>query len=274
MPTPTNYGWFHLLSIGLVVAATVLFCVFFRDTSDKRFRIILGICWVVIVLLEIYKQVIFSVNFEDGKAVWSYQWYAFPYQLCSTPLYALPLVVFLPQGKIRDAVMSFLSSFAFFGGLAVMIFPNDVFIGYIGINIQTMIHHGLQVVLGIFLAVYNRRKLGVKYWLSSLPVYGVAIAIAMILNLTIHQLVPDQTFNMFYISHYYDCTLPVLSVIDSMVPWAVLFIIYLFGFIIVSLIMFGAQFGIIKLCSRGKKRGSAAPTAEQSNEKDGELIDG
>lgn len=257
MPTPTNYDWFHLLSIALVIAATVLLCVFCRDISDGRFRLLLGICWGVMVLFEIYKQIIFSVNFEDGKAVWSYQWYAFPYQLCSTPLYALPLVVFLPQGKVRDAVMSFLSSFAFFGGLAVMVFPNDVYIGYIGINIQTMIHHGLQVVLGIYIAVYNRGKLGLKYWLSSLFVYGAAIAIAMILNLTVHQLVPDHTFNMFYISPYYDCTLPVLSVIGSMVPWVALFFIYLLGFVLVSLIMFGAQFGIIRLCTHGKKQEKA-----------------
>ena len=258
MPTPTNYGWFHLLSIALVVAATVCLCVFCRDISDRRFRLLLGVCWGVMVVLEIYKQLIFSVNFDGDKAIWSYQWYAFPYQLCSTPLYALPLVVFLPQGKVRDGVMSYLSSFAFFGGLAVMIFPNDVYISYIGINIQTMIHHGLQVVLGIYIAVYNRRKLGFKYWLKSLPVYGAAIAIAMILNLTVHQLVPDHTFNMFYISPYYDCTLPVLSVIDSMVPWVALFFIYLLGFVLVSFIMFGAQFGIIKLCSRSDKNNSAA----------------
>ena len=98
METPTNYGWFHLMFIGIVILFTVFLCLKFKDCDDKIFRRITLICWITIVALEILKQLVFSFEFDGTNAVWDYQWYAFPYQFCSTPLYVLPFIAFL-----RDA---------------------------------------------------------------------------------------------------------------------------------------------------------------------------
>ena len=144
MPEPTNYGWFHLMFVVLAIAAIVLLCIFARNLKDKTFRRIIMWCWIVMLVLEIYKQLIYSVHEYDGQAYWRYQWYAFPFQLCSTPLYLLPFVAFMKEGKVRDSIISFICTFAMFGGLVVFLYPNDVFVETIGINFQTMIHHGLQ----------------------------------------------------------------------------------------------------------------------------------
>ncbi|MBR2024679.1 MAG: YwaF family protein, partial [Clostridia bacterium] len=158
METPTNFGWFHLMFVVIVILTTIFLCVKFRDCDDKIFRRIALISWIVIVALEIYKQIIFSYNYDNGVVTWDYQWYAFPYQFCSTPLFTLPFVIFLKDGKIRDAFILYMSTFSLFAGLAVFAYPNDVFIDTIGINIQTMVHHGLQIVFGIYFAVYSRKK--------------------------------------------------------------------------------------------------------------------
>lgn len=147
------------------------------------------------LVLEIYKQLIYSVSEVGGSAVWDYQWYAFPYQLCSTPLYLLPFVAFMKEGKTRDSIMSFLSTFAMFGGLAVFIYPNDVFISTIGINIQTMVHHGLQIVLGIYFMVYNRKKLNWMYFLRGVYVFGAMLGIAMLLNIVLYHTVMVKKSN-------------------------------------------------------------------------------
>ena len=234
MPTPTNYGWFHLMFVALAIISTVLICYFGKNAKDKTFRRIVLISWIIILVLEIYKQLIYSVSEVGGSAVWDYQWYAFPYQLCSTPLYLLPFVAFMKDGKTRDSIMSFLSTFAMFGGLAVFIYPNDVFISTIGINIQTMVHHGLQIVLGIYFMVY---------------VFGVMLGIAMLLNIVLYHTVMvnnGESFNMFYISPYFPCTLPVLSMIYAKVPYVVFLLIYIFGFILAGAIMFALQYYLIK----------------------------
>ena len=245
MQRPTNYGWFHLLFLGLVIGFAVLICMLYKNCREKTFRRIILIGWILIFLFELYKQIVFSYSESNNLAVWDYQWYAFPYQMCSSTLYLLPIVIFVKDCKLRDAVISYLSIFVLFAGICVMIYPNDVFVNMIGINLQTMIHHGLQVIFGVFFIVYNRRKWNLKYFLLSLIVLGVMIASALLLNLIVPIFVKNETFNMFYISPYFDCTLPILSGIYSKVPYLVFLLIYTIGFALAGLLVFGVAYYII-----------------------------
>ena len=258
METPGNYGIFHLISVASAILLTVLLCVFFKNSSSKVFRTIVLVGWLLMVVFEIAKQLVFSYTFENDIVSTSYSWYAFPYQLCSTPIYLLPFVVFLKDGKVRDAIMSFISTFALFGGLVVFIYPNDVFVGLTIVNIQTMLHHGLQIVLGIYFMVYNRKKLNIKYFLSSIVVFAIMSAIAILLNFVIHNYVTTETFNMFYISPYFPQHLPILSTVYALVPYIVYLITYLLGFTLASYLLYLIQFGIIRLCTRGKNKNAVA----------------
>lgn len=256
MTTPTNYGLFHIIAFLLVIGLTVFLCLKFKNCSDKAFRIILGIFWGIIVLLEIYKQIVFSFNYENGVVTWDYQWYAFPFQFCSSPLYILPFIIFLKDGKVRNACMSFMSTFAFFAGLVVMFYPNDVFIRTIGINIQTMVHHGSQVALGIFIFVHNRKKANWKYFLTGIIPYVALVLSALVLNVTFIY-ITTETFNMFYISPYFACTLPLLSMIYASVPYVVFLFVYIFGFVLAAAIMFAIMYGIYKLVLKVKQKKNA-----------------
>ncbi len=259
MKTPQSYGLWHVVCLLLTAGLAVFLILRFRDAEDKTVRRILFAAWLVMALLEIYKQLVFSMKVSDGVASWDYQWYAFPFQFCSTPLYALPLLVFMKEGRARDAVMTFFSGFSLFAGLAVMFYPGDVFIDMIGINVQTMVHHGLQVALGLFLAAYNRRRLNKKSFLGSLVVFYIFVAAAMVMNAAVYRMFAvkgiDETFNMFYISPHYDCTLPLLSEVYRAVPYAVFLLIYLVGFSLLSFGIYGAERGILSLAVRKKCRG-------------------
>ncbi len=237
MQTPTYYGWFHCLFIAIFVALCIL-CVMQakKHRTEKSFKIIVWVCWSIMFVLELYKQLIYSFRLVDGVPTWHYQWYAFPYQLCSTPLYVLPIIGCLKPGKVRDALMSYISTFAFFGGFVVFAYPGDVFVRTIGINIQTMVHHGLQLVTGIYFVAYNREKINFKYFLKAIYVFVVAIAVAMILNAIVPNFTPE-TFNMFYISPKFPCTLPLLSLIYPKVPYLVFLLIYILGFCLAAFII-------------------------------------
>jgi hypothetical protein len=267
---PGNYGWFHIMFVVIVVAATGVVCHFFKNADDKTYRRIVLITWIIIVLFEVYKEIIFSfdINEEDiAKSTWEYQWYAFPYQLCSTPLYVLPLIAFLPDSNkvcywIRRACMYFTATFAFFGGFVVYVYPNDVFIPTIGICIQTMVHHGSQVLLGIYTAVYMRKNFKLKEAWTGVAAFAVLALIAIILNETMIHVIPeDNTFNMFYISRHFDCTLPVLSGVYKAVPYGLFLPIYLLGFTLVGAIIFFSEKGIMYLVYR-KERAEAKENAE------------
>ena len=137
-----------------------------------------------------------------------------------------------------------MSTFSLFGGLVVFLYPNDVFVPLIGINLQTMIHHGLQLVLGIFFIVYNRKRLSFKYFFKGVIVFLITFTTALIFNLVFHTFV-NETFNMFYISPYFECSLPLLSIVYANVPYVVFLLIYFIGFILSALVVYLIQWGII-----------------------------
>lgn len=251
MNTPTNYDPFHLMWVGIVILTSILLVCFFKRQSDKGVRIMAGSLWGLMVVLEIIKQLLFSISLVDGQFVWDYQWYAFPFQFCSSPLYVLPIVAFFKDGKLRDAAITFLATFSLFAGLCVYVFPNDVFISTTFINYQTMIHHGTQVFFGAYLAFRYREKMTFKNLVWATAIFSALASLAMAMDIGAHHLFPmwgiDETFNMFYISPYYECTLPLLSMVYAAVPYPVFLCVYIFGFMICAGLIMLIMNGLVKL---------------------------
>ncbi len=255
METPKSYGWFHFMFVAIMIGLTVFLCLKFRNCSDKAFRRIALICWIVMVVLELYKQFEYSYDLSTPTIEWDYQWYAFPYQLCSTPMYVLPFIAFMKDSKFRECFVAYMSTFSLFGGLATFCYPEQVFISTIGINIQTMVHHGLQIVLGIFFIVYNRKKFTTKYYLKSLPVFGVLVSIAFIANeLFVLIAGTEETFNMFFINRHFGCSLPLLDMIDEKLPYVPFLLMYIFGFALISAIIYFVARLIMIIVEKAKSR--------------------
>ena len=204
------------------------------------------------VLFEAYKQLVYPWN--TATLTWRYPWYIFPFQLCSTPLYVLPVLIFSKNEKVKDACAAFLMTFSLFGGLVTILYPPQVFVSTIGVNIQTMVHHGLQIVIGVFLACYYRKKLNLKFYFKGVIVFLITFIIALALNFIVPQFI-NESFNMFYISIYEPCTLPLLGdFIYPNVPWAVFLLIYLVGFTIIGLIFYYIEFGFSKINIKKAKK--------------------
>ena len=251
MPTPSHYSVWHLVSILLVIITCVFVCLFLGKAKEKTVKFTLLGIWIALVLFEVYKQIIFAFNYNDGNPTYSLAWYSFPFQLCSSILYVLPFVIFLKDGKVKDACISYLTTFSLFGGLAVYVFPGDVFMKYIGINIQTMFHHGSQIVVAVLLIARNKDKLNLSFLIKALPVFAILCLIAIILNEVVIYLIPSgHTFNMFYISSRFDCTLPILSMIYPVIPYPLFLIMYILGFTLIAFIIFYAQKGIVYLVNK------------------------
>ena len=272
MEEPTVLSSFHIMAVVFTLLFTVGACIWFvKKPNEKALRRFIFVCWLIMAAFEIYKQVVFAFdyNVETGVVTWDYEWYSFPFQFCSTPLYLFPFVALLKDGKVRNSIIAFLSTFALAGGLIVMAYPGTVFIPMIGINIQTMVHHGLQLTIGVLLVVFYRKKLNFKTFLTGIIVYGVIISIAMALNLLV-PLGVDETFNMFFISPKYECELPLLNVVYDKTPYMVFFLIYLIGFILIALIVFGILklvYFLIKYIEK-KTNKQALPTAAVSAQTD------
>ena len=254
------YGAFHIVSLFLIVALTIVLCVCFRNIKEKNLNKFLIVAWATLVTLELYKQFVFSYYFDsDGVIYWHFQWYTFPYQFCSTPLIILPFIA-LNKGSnkvssfIKEGAIIFCSTFNLFAGLGVMLAPGDVFITFNAlICVQTMLHHGLQFALGVFLYVYYHNRF--KYWsfLKTLPIFVFFTFNALLLNLIVPNFINDEHFNMFFISPYFDCPLPVLSIIHEKAPYVVFLLVYVVGFAALSFGVYNALYCLALLADRHAK---------------------
>ena len=254
MTTPGLYGWFHLLWLGIVVAASLALGLRGHERSFDNVRKIVLTLSVITIVLEVYKQI--NYTFGDGSAAPAYQWYAFPWQFCSTPMYIGLLAGLTKKGKLHDALCAYLATFGMFAGIAVMLYPGDVFIGTVGINIQTMVCHGGMVVLGALLLASGHVKAELRTILKAIPVFATVVLIAVAMNEAAFRtgLLEEHTFNMFFVSPYCEPSLPVYSLVQSVLPFPWSLLVYILGFTAAATVVLAVAVGIAKLLAHSGQK--------------------
>lgn len=260
MTTPEAYGWFHLMWWAIVLGSGIGLCIWHRHGGNHKrvTNVVFGVA-IAVILLEIYKIINFGFTYEDGVE-FNFEWYSFPWQFCSTPMYVGLLVGIIRKGKVHDALCAYLATYAIFAGAAVMVYPGDVFISTIGINIQTMICHGSMISIGIYLLYSGHVKLEHKTILKAVPVFTCALVVAMIMNEIAHANGMDG-FNMFYISPYCDPHLPVYSEVQKAVAYPWCLVLYIMGFTAAGYLMLAIGMGVRaagRLIFRKKETAKAA----------------
>ena len=230
---PVAFGSFHLTCLFLVICASVLLAAFFKESSERVYRTIVGIAFVLMLVMEIFKQLALPMSVVDGELVYRYIWNNFPFQLCSTPIYVFPLLVFLADGRLRDVAAAYTMTFSLIGGIAVYLVPKTVFSVKLALNIQTMVHHGLQIVIGIYTAARYRARINRRFFLGGVGLFAGFYAIANLLNTVGYDFFvargwmnEGDSFNMFFISPRSDQTVPLFNEFLKSLPPAFLAIGY------------------------------------------------
>lgn len=254
METPLPYGPFHLIWLAVTVGLSVWAAFGAKKHSQKQVSNVLLVTAIAVMLLEIYKQI--NYTFGDGSGEPAYQWYAFPWQFCSTPMYVGLLAGLIRKGRVYESLCAYLATFGLFAGAAVMVYPVTVFIGTVGINLQTMICHGSMIVIGVYLLASGQVKLEHKSILRALPVFAVMVGAAVVMNEVAYRtgLLQTHTFNMFFISPYCEPSLPVYSLVQGVVPFPWCLVLYILGFTAAGYIMLLLGMGVKRLSSAEKKK--------------------
>ena len=255
MEVPASYGPFHLIWLALSFLALIPLLRFPRQQSEQHIRRVVLVTAIIVTVLEIYKQINYSFLASNDWA-FDYQWYAFPFQFCSTPMYIGLLAGLTKKGKFHESLCAYLATFSVFAGTAVMLYPGNVFIEVVGINIQTMICHGSMITIGIYLYATGYVKLSHKTILKALPVFAVTVGMALIMNELVYNsgILNGEEFNMFYISPYFENFLPIYSDIHKAVPspWNIL--IYIAGFTAAAYLVLLIAMGIGKLLGKCRRK--------------------
>ena len=231
MKIPYFFSWFHVLCLSMLIALAALIIARRRYITEKLTdRILLGF-WITVTAFEIIKQICFS--YSPLTDTWAYQWYTFPFQFCSSILYVLPVALFFKSKKLKDFIYCFMATYNLFAGIAVMLYPGDVFTSNPVINVQTMVHHGLMILSAVLIVATRRIELNPKTVLKGFPVFTVLISIAMIFNKVFAS---KPGLNLFYID-VEGCHLPILNLVSGNVPYVVFLIIYFIGFTLCAFVV-------------------------------------
>ena len=231
METPKPFGWFHLMWISLTIISILILYLLRKKYNEKQLKIVLGTYGIIALILEITKQIIWSFNYDGVTNIitWDYQWYAAPFQLCTTPIFVSLICLFLKDNKLRKALLSYLCYITILGGFFTIILPESCFVKTIEINIHTMWLHCGSFVVSIYLLMSKEVEINKKNLLMSFIVFLAFVVIAQVLNIFIYNsgILNGETFNMFYISPYFISTLPVFDIIQQNVPFILFLLIYI-----------------------------------------------
>ena len=246
METPQPYGVFHLAFFfgGLAVIVGLLFLL--RNASPKTQKIVLWTSSIILILVELYKQLFFTFVLYD-----EYKWYSFPLQLCSTPMYLTPMFLLLKPGKIKTGLMGYVALFGTLGGISVMLYPNTVFMSNLSISIQTMVWHLMLIFIGLFLLV--TKQFGTKRgdFKKAAVAFASVVGFVLVLDVVMYHVLNPvgttdiTTFNMFFISPYFTSNFPLLDVIQEfsypLFLFSYVFTLTLFAFVIYQIYVLVAR---------------------------------
>lgn len=223
---PRAYGVFHILSLIVIFAICAIIIVKRRRFTKKSISVFVFACGIIMLVLEIYKQLV--ITYEVNTDEWVYELYAFPFQFCSTPTYiALLSFLFykLKIEKVYNALLSFLATYGMIASIVVLfIGTQTVFCTYIGINLQTMIHHGLMFIISVAILCTDSVALNKKSLTGAFVVFIPLLVIALILNKCIDGL------DLFYVSP--NSTFVYKQMSDILFGGKLPYPVYLIGYIV------------------------------------------
>ena len=249
--TPVPYGDFHLAWLIVTLGVIILLFVKKRRNDEKQLKGVLGIYSVVALVLEVLKQIIWAVDYDKitKTFIWDYEWYAFPFQLCTMPIYICLICLFLRKGKLRDSLLAFIAYVTILGSIASAVIPDSLFVSDVLINIHAMWLHLGSLVVSIYLLITREVTISRESLLRAIGVFLSMVIIASALNVWVYSsgVLKGETFNMFYISPYFECSLPVLDNIYANAPYPVFLIIYILALSLGAYIIFKVSYIISKV---------------------------
>lgn len=251
MVRPASYGPFHLIFFFAGLAFAFLFAWLFRKSSEKTNKIIMLSMSLFLIITEVYKNLFYYWVIGDG----AYQWWIFPFQLCSVPMY-LGLISPLCKGKVQQAMYDFLLAFNLMSGFISFLEPSGLTHEYWTLTLHAFIWHMMLVVMGLYLGFSGRAGRKLSDYKGAAIVFLVTCAIATVINVVTY-LCGIKDVNMFYISPFDNSPIIVFKDINRICGWYVNAPLY------IGCIMLAAFIFFLPFCIWHKKHDEAKDKIEE-----------
>ncbi len=222
MDTPELFSGFHIAAALIAAAAAAAAAVLFARNihNQKAILKVLAVTGWVLVLLEIYKQ-LFLYHIVNGGV---YDWWFFPFQLCSVPMYLCILLPFV-KDRLQGTFLTFMGGYTLISAAAALIYPEDILRPYISLTAHGFLWHGLLLFISLLIIFSGSANASSKGLLRAAALFALLCIAAVLINVaveplmqSIHAAHPQMEHSwaaMFYMNPYHISPQPLVSSVQK-----------------------------------------------------------
>lgn len=198
------------------------------------------LCGLFLALSEIWKQWYLTTVINHG----TYDWWYFPFQLCSIPMYVLLILPWVKKELLRDSLLTFLMCYGLLGGIAVFADTSGLHYPAAALTIHSYLWHILLILIGIvaghcYQSTFKETCAPAarfrSSFLGSTVIYAICCFIASCLNSLFSSV---GHIDMFYINPRYPMVQIIFSNLAKYIGNTPAILLYIISTICGSLLLF------------------------------------
>ncbi len=185
------------------------------NQSSNRLVLVLLPTGLALAALELLKQL--YIYFASGSG--SYDWWYFPFQLCSVPMYLCSLLP-LTGPKLRSAFLTFMGGYTFVSAAAALIYPEDILSAAPVMTVHGFVWHAILLFISLLIFMTGMTDVSAAGLARAALLFAVLSAIAVMINCAAEPVM--QAGNtahsyaaMFYMNPYHISPQPIVSNIQK-----------------------------------------------------------
>lgn len=230
MEQPELFSTFHFAALLITAGAAV----FFAAVLSKHFNIrILAIAGWLLVFMELYKQLFIYFIVNDG----TYDWWFFPFQLCSVPMY-LCILLPLTKGRLKTAFLTFMADYTFVSAAAALIYPEDMLRSYTALTVHGFLWHGILLFISLVIIMSGSAGTLRSGFNSATILFIILCFIAIAVNAAVeHFMLSGSAYSyaaMFYLNPFHISPQPLVGIVQHSLGILAGLVLYSISIIAVS----------------------------------------
>lgn len=195
MDIPPAYGVFHISFVLIGFFVSFLLAFLLRKLSDRANKILIFSIGAFLLVAEVYKQLMYKLIICPDDL---YHWGAFPFHLCSIPMYLCLIIPFLKKGRLQQTMYDFLMTYNLLSGIIVFFEPSGILSSWVTMTAHSLIWHMLLVFLGAYIAFSKRGSVAKGSYKNATILFVVLCVVAFAINCAFWE-ISEGAINNFFV---------------------------------------------------------------------------